>query len=136
MNLRFNWEDASQVIIGAFSLSVPVAFTEEAWKLSESLPLLNLISVVAISISFLSVFTYHSVFSRRPSRQFIFAFGIRVMLGYGLALLVVCLVLFSLNRLPILSSPAVTLKRVLIVGLPASMGAVVVDSFDKESWPD
>lgn len=31
--LRFNLEDASQIITGAFALAVPISLTEEAWKL-------------------------------------------------------------------------------------------------------
>lgn len=136
MSLRFNWEDASQVIVGAFSLSVPIAFTEEAWQLGESLPWPNLVTIVTLSIAFLAIFTYSSVFSGRLKRRFSFKFCARVLLGYGLALAVVCLVLVSVNRFPLFSHPVVALKRALIVGLPASMGAVIVDGFDKESWPD
>ncbi len=43
MNLSFDLEDASQVTIGAFALAVPISFSEEAWKLGETLPLTNLL---------------------------------------------------------------------------------------------
>ena len=33
MKLNFNGEDASQVVIGAFTLAVPISFSEEAWDL-------------------------------------------------------------------------------------------------------
>ena len=45
MNLSFNLEDASQVVIAAFALAVPVSFSEEAWKLGVTLPLTNLLLV-------------------------------------------------------------------------------------------
>jgi hypothetical protein len=34
--------------------------------------------------------------------------------------------------MPILSEPFIAIKRILILAFPASMGAVVVDSLDKE----
>ena len=62
MDLKFNLEDASQVIVGAFALAVPISFSEEAWRLGESLPLANLMLVFLLSISFLALFAYESVF--------------------------------------------------------------------------
>ena len=56
MNLSFNLEDASQVAIGAFALAVPVSFSEEAWKLGETLPLTNLFLVFVLSVVFLKFF--------------------------------------------------------------------------------
>jgi uncharacterized membrane protein len=38
MNLNFNWEDVSQIIVGAFALSVPISFSEEALKAGANLP--------------------------------------------------------------------------------------------------
>ena len=35
--LNFNLEDASQVIAGAFALGVPISFSEEAWKMGDTL---------------------------------------------------------------------------------------------------
>ncbi|MDC5808354.1 DUF2391 domain-containing protein, partial [Vibrio europaeus] len=46
--------------------------------------------------------------------------------------LVVMLVLFCINKLPLLTEPLVAIKRVIIISMPASMGAIFVDSFDKE----
>ena len=42
------------------------------------------------------------------------------------------LVLFALNKLPLVDDPILALKRIIVVTMPASMGAIVVDSFDKE----
>lgn len=53
IRLNFNWEDASQVIIGAFTLAVPISFSEEAWDLSKTLPLENVVMLFVISIIFL-----------------------------------------------------------------------------------
>jgi len=46
--------------------------------------------------------------------------------------LVVGLVLLCLDKLPLLDDPVTSLKRIIVITMPASMGAIVVDSFDKE----
>ncbi|HEY7867203.1 MAG TPA: DUF2391 domain-containing protein, partial [Psychromonas sp.] len=38
MKFSFNMEDVSQVFVGAFALAVPISFSEEAWRLGETLP--------------------------------------------------------------------------------------------------
>jgi uncharacterized membrane protein len=131
MNLSFNLEDASQVAIGAFALAVPISFSEEAWRLGETLPLLNLVSIFILSIIFLSFFAYENVFQANI-RYRVPVFILRIVIAYLIAALIVALILFSLDKFPLLSEPAVALKRLVVITMPASMGAIIVDSFDKE----
>lgn len=131
MDLRFNLEDASQVTIGAFALAVPISFSEEAWKLGATLPLENLLLVFVLSILFLGLFAYNSVFQGNIKYR-IPVFLWRIAIAYLLAALVVGLVLLSLDKLPLLSEPIVAFKRLIVITMPASMGAIIVDSFDKE----
>ncbi|MCA0934410.1 DUF2391 family protein [Vibrio alginolyticus] len=131
MRRHFNLEDASQVLVGAFALAVPISFSEEAWRLGESLPMTNLLMLLSLSVIFLSFFAYQSVFqSRIRHRVSIFIF--RVFIAYSIAAIVVALVLLCLDKLPLLTEPLVAFKRVIVITMPASMGAIVVDSFDKE----
>lgn len=131
MSSHFNLEDASQVLVGAFALAVPISFSEEAWRLGESLPMANLLMLLSLSVIFLSFFAYQSVFqSHIKSRVSIFIF--RVVIAYLIAAVVVALVLFCLDKLPLMNEPLVAIKRVIVITMPASMGAIVVDSFDKE----
>ncbi|WP_300464536.1 DUF2391 family protein [Desulfobacula sp.] len=131
MKVSFNVEDASQVFVGAFALAVPISFLEEAWRLGETLPYTNLLMLFVLSVLFLSLFTYQSVFQKNiRSRIFIFIF--RIVIAYLMAALVVTLVLFCLNKLPLIDDPIISLKRIIVITMPASMGAIVVDSFDKE----
>ena len=44
----------------------------------------------------------------------------------------VALVLTALNQFPITTMPDIAIKRVIIVAMPASLGAIIVDSLDKE----
>ena len=131
MNLSFNLEDASQVTIGAFALAVPVSFSEEAWKLGESLPLLNLFLVFILSVVFLGLFAYQSVF-QSDIKYRVPVFLLRIVIAYLIAALVVSLVLIALDKFPLISEPMVALKRLIVIAMPASMGAIIVDSFDKE----
>ena len=48
---KLDLEDLGQIVIGSTMLSVPIALTEESWNLSESLPMLNLVIIILISLS-------------------------------------------------------------------------------------
>ncbi len=131
MKLSFNLEDAGQVAIGAFALAVPISFSEEAWRLGETLPLTNLLMVFILSILFLGIFAYQSVFQGNiKSRVPVFLW--RIAIAYTITAIVVGLVLFSLDKLPLLTDTLVAFKRLIVISMPASMGAIIVDSFDKE----
>ena len=129
--LNFNGEDLSQIIIGAFALAVPISFSEEAWRLGETLPIANLIVTLLISVGFIAFFAYQSVFQGNIQKR-ITVFLFRVLAAYALSFFVVALVLLALDKLPLLSEPTIALKRLIVIAMPASMGAIVVDSFDKE----
>ncbi|MDA0130067.1 DUF2391 family protein [Vibrio sp. MarTm2] len=131
MKLNFNIEDAGQIFVGAFALAVPISFSEEAWKLGETLPALNIFMLVVLSAVFLTLFTYESVFQRDiKQRKAVFVF--RIVSAYLMAAMVVALVLLCIDKLPLFSDPLLSLRRVIVITMPASMGAIVVDSFDKE----
>lgn len=129
--LYFNAEDLGQISIGAFALSVPISFSEEAWMLAANLPVLNLVLVVVLSLSFIALFAYQSVFQANIKAR-VWGFWLRILLAYALTLLVVSVVLLALDKWPLFSDPLLALKRTLLIAMPASMGAIIVDSFDKE----
>jgi len=131
MKFSFNMEDVSQVCVGAFALAVPISFSEEAWKLGTTLPTANLLLLMSISLCFLGVYAYQSVFQRNIKHR-IFVFIFRILIAYLLAALVVGMVLLALDKLPLIDEPILSLKRIIVITMPASMGAIVVDSFDKE----
>ncbi len=131
MRLSFNLEDASQVAIGAFALGVPISFSEEAWRLGETLPALNLVLIFSLSVIFLSFFAYESVFQGNIKHR-VPVFLLRIMIAYLIAGFIVALILLSLDKFPLLAEPTTALKRLVVITMPASMGAIIVDSFDKE----
>ncbi|RXJ97415.1 hypothetical protein CRV00_00850 [Malaciobacter molluscorum] len=131
MNLRFNLEDISQLIIGAFALCVPICFSQEAWNIAETLPELNLILLAILTIFFLSFYVYGSIFqSNIKSRFLVFLF--RIIIAYLITMLVVALTLFALHKLPIFTDILLSIKRVIVISMPASIGAIIVDGLDKE----
>jgi uncharacterized membrane protein len=131
MKLDINLEDIGQISIGAFVLAVPISFSEEAWNIGGTLPFPNLVMVFLLSIGFLALFAYQSVFQGRVIHRLI-VFIIRIMIAYSIAAVVVALVLVSLDKFPLLTEPVEAIKRLIVITMPASMGAIVVDSFDKE----
>lgn len=56
----------------------------------------------------------------------------RCFLAYTIAGMVVALILFSLDKFPLFAEPVIAIKRLIVVTMPASMGAIIVDGFDKE----
>ncbi|MEA2029234.1 MAG: DUF2391 family protein [Campylobacterota bacterium] len=131
MNLNLNFEDIGQIIIGAFALAVPISFSEEAWRLGETLPWGNLILLFTLSIAFLGLYAYQSVFQANLRHRHS-VFVLRIIIAYLVTLLVVALILLALNKFPILDDPVTAIKRLIVIAMPASMGAIIVDGFDKE----
>jgi uncharacterized membrane protein len=56
--VEFRLRDLMQVIVGASLLAIPVAFTEEVWKLSAELPLANVLGLSALSLLFIGLFVF------------------------------------------------------------------------------
>lgn len=131
MKSSFNFEDIIQICVGAFALAVPISFSEEAWQLAQTLPFPNLLLLLSLSFLFLSLYTFESVFQRNiRTRRLLFVS--RIIFAYVITFFIVALVLLSINKLPLLTEPLVALKRIVVISMPASMGAIIVDSFDKE----
>jgi hypothetical protein len=126
-----NFEDIIQVIVGASALSVPVAFSEEAWDLGRTLPISNILFLVVISLLFINLYSIHNIFQGEV-RHRVIPYILRTGIDYTVTVFVVCVVLLALDHLPLLTEPLIAVKRIIILSFPASMGAVVVDSFDKE----
>ena len=126
-----NFEDIIQIVVGASALSVPIAFSEESWRLSETLPIQNIFILIFLSLLFINLYSFQSIFQGNVQYR-ILTFLARTILVYFITLCVVFTVLIALNRMPIMSEPIVAIKRIIILSFPASMGGVVVDSFDKE----
>ncbi len=129
-NESFNLEDVIQIIVGSSLLVAPVAFSEEAWHLSETLPLKNIAFLLFLSISFIGMYVYQGIFSGNIVNR-ISVFVFRIFIDYFITLLVVFIILLALNKIPF-EYPIIVIKRIIIIGFPASLVGVILDGMDKE----
>ncbi len=127
LHVEFRAHDLLQVIVGSSILAIPVGFTEETWKLGESLPMLNIFLLLLISLVFISTFTYYTSY-RHYIEQHSASYVKRVLGTYLLSFVVVALLLSIIQRTPWSTDALLALKRVIIVTLPASMSAAIADT--------
>lgn len=99
--------------------------------MAESLPTMNLVFLGLLSLLFLTLYSYYSLFQGDVERRII-SYVVRIVTAYLITLVVVASVLFSLDKLPLITDTVVALKRIVIIAMPASLGAIIVDSLDKE----
>jgi len=116
-----------QVIVGASILAVPVAFTEETWRLGQTLPFRNVQTLSAVSLLFIALFAYFN-FYRFAFKGHVLEYVKRAVSIYLFSLLVVSALLTVIQQAPWASNVVLAVKRVLIVAFPASMSAAVSDA--------
>ncbi len=118
--------DIMQIMVGATLLAVPTAFTEEVWVLGSELPNANVAAISGISIFFVGMFVYFNDY-RGFIADYRFEFVKRVVVTYVLTLVVVAVFLTLFGKCPWGVDNALALRRIALVGLPASMSATVAD---------
>lgn len=119
--------DFVQVVVGASILAIPAGFTEETWNLGEQLPLVNVVALAALSVAFIALFVYFN-FYREYLSSYRWDFLKRVVVIYGLSLIVVAVLMTLIGKCPWGVDNLLALKRIVIVGLPASLSAAVSDA--------
>lgn len=124
---EFKLRDVLQVLIGATVLAIPIGFTQETWDLGTTLPLSNVIGLLAISVIFISMFTYYQ-YHRRVEGQHTHLLIKRIVATYLLSFIVVSLILGLIQVTPWSTDFMLAFKRVVIVTFPASMSAVIADT--------
>jgi len=124
---EFKLKDVLELIVGASILAVPVGFTEETWRLGQTLPMLNTFGLLLISLFFISLFTYYNYYrnKKHSPRTPLIA---RVAATYALSCAVVAALLTLIQVAPWTTDWVVAFKRIILVALPASMSAVVADT--------
>ncbi|MEK6914367.1 MAG: DUF2391 family protein [Nanoarchaeota archaeon] len=122
----FFMHDLVQVIVGSTLLAIPVGFTTEVWNFSEQLPFINVLGIFIISFIFISIFTYYHYHGASIKKYWII-FTKRVILTYIFSFIAVCIILGLVDKISIIDF-VISLKRIIIVTLPASMSAAVADT--------
>jgi len=129
-NQKIRLNDVAEIILGAVLIGFPVAVTEEVWTISEELALGRVLYICLGSIAILAWFVFF-IFYHGKLKGSVGQFTMRVLLAYLITLFAVASILFAIDQLPLLDDPAVAIKRMIIVALPASFAATVIDSIHK-----
>ena len=124
---RFRINDLSEIIVGSVVLAFPVAITEEVWNLGTTLPLASSIIIVFSSMIFIAWFVYHAYYQSVMETHWKDLLA-RTLTTYAITLLISALILTVLNQFPLLTDSAAAINRMILVALPASFCATVVDS--------
>jgi len=95
------------------------------------LPIIAVIMLLLLSLIFIGIYSIQGIFQGKVKHR-LYQFALRIVIVYGVTLLVVLIILIALNRMPLFDEPLIALKRVILLSFPASMGGVIVDGFDKE----
>ncbi|MBU1111845.1 MAG: DUF2391 family protein [archaeon] len=130
LRVEFHLKDLLEVIIGASILAIPVALTEETWRLGETLRILNLIGFLVISFLFIGGFVYYTYY-RKHIKEHWTKFIKRVFFTYIISFLVVGMLLTLIDKAPWTTDWLLALKRVIIVTFPASMSGTIADTLNK-----
>jgi len=126
--IRLN--DIAEIILGAVLIGFPVAVTEEVWTISEELELGRVLYICLGSIAILAWFVFY-VFYHGTLKGTVSRFIFRVLIAYVITLFAVGSILFAIDHLPLITDPIVAIKRMIIVALPASFAATVIDSIHR-----
>lgn len=124
--VEFRLRDVLQIGVGAMILAIPVGFTEEVWNLSETLPLINIIALSLFSLFFISLFVFYN-FYRFHFKEYSKEYFKRVISTYVISLLVVTLFLTIIQKCPWGTDNLLAIKRIILVGFPASMSGTISD---------
>lgn len=125
--VEFYARDVIQVMIGASILAIPIAFTEETWRLGESLPWINVLGIMTLSLLFISIFVYYNFYKSEHIRKHLDEFIKRILSTYIISFVIVALILTLIQRAPWSTDLPLTIKRIILVAFPASMSAAVAD---------
>jgi uncharacterized membrane protein len=120
-------KDVAQMLVGAGTLALPVAMSEDTWDIAKDLPTGNIISIVFVSLILIAGFVYTAYFGgqfRTHRRLFIR----RVLITYGLTLIVSSGSLTLVDQAHWVADFSLAFKQTVIVALPASFAATIVDN--------
>tara|TARA_B100001248_G_C27395862_1_gene465492 strand:- start:154 stop:645 length:492 start_codon:yes stop_codon:yes gene_type:complete len=124
--VELNPKDILQIFVGAFLIATPLCFTEEVWRLSESLKSENVYALGLVSILTVVLFIYFNFYRYRVKGNLIEFFK-RTVATYFITISSIILILVLIDKFPFQENPDVAINRVIIIGFPALFGAVISD---------
>ncbi len=123
----FEWKDIAGIAVGAVAMGFPVAVTEEVWNLSAELSLARVFLMMLGCLVVIGTFVYFLYYHGQFDGQRL-DFVQRVVVVYTVTLGITALLLWGINRLPFETDPALAFKRCVLVAIPGSFTATIVDS--------
>jgi uncharacterized membrane protein len=119
--------DALQIFVGALVVASPLCFTEEVWKISEELNILNVILMGALSICSISMYIYFNYYRFKINGNVI-NFVKRIFATYIITASSIVMLLILIDKFPFNSDLVLAVKRLVIIAFPAIFGATISDS--------
>ncbi|MEM7578015.1 MAG: DUF2391 family protein [Planctomycetota bacterium] len=125
--VEFKPRDIAQVVVGSTILAVPMILSDETIRTAGELTATRIGVVALVSVSFVAAFAYFN-FYRTLIKGQVLNFLKRVVLTYVVTLLVVLGLMETLGQTHWSTDPTLTVRHLILVGLPASMFATVADA--------
>lgn len=122
---EFRLADLGQLVVGAFVMALPLAFTEEVWNLGEDLSGGRILMIFVVSVFTLAAFVW-ILFYQGEDTRFSGHFTTRVAAAYAVTFAVAFLLMLLVDKAP-LDDLSLALSRTVIVAFPASFSATAVD---------
>ncbi len=125
--VEFQWRDFAQIVVGACVLSIPMVFAEEVWVLGQALPTGKAVLVSLFSITFVALFVYLTSYQNEMKAN-VGDFLLRIAATYLVTLSIAAFLLYAVDQLPLIDDTMTSIKRMILVALPGSFSATVVDA--------
>lgn len=125
LKVEFHLDDFGQLIVGAFVMALPLAFTEEVWDLGESLSGGRVLAIFVTSLIALALFIW-TLFYQGEGDSYKGQFLKRVVAAYVATFCVALFLMILVGKAP-LDDIQLTLSRTIIVAFPAVFSATVID---------
>jgi len=119
-------KDLAQMIIGAGALALPVAMSQDTWEIAKGLSPGDITALACTSVLLIAGFVYAAYFRGRLREHWPHFLG-RVLSIYGLTSIISSVSLLLVNQAPWLTDPTFALSETVLVSLPASFAATIVD---------
>ncbi|GEM_PF-239915 len=124
---KFNVNDIAQQAVGAIILSTPFVVTGEVWDLARQLDFTRIVLIITLTVLFDVLLIYFSKFQHIDLSNILTViariFSI-ILISYGAA----ALLLYTFGVIGIqITDPEWALRLVILVGLPANIGAATAD---------
>ncbi len=124
---KFNINDVAQQIVGAMILSLPFTVTQEAWDLANQLDIYRIFLIIFITLLFDVLLIYFSKFQQIDISNIVLVFA-RMFSIILVSYIATAAVLYSIGVIGNqITDPIWALKLVILIGLPANIGAATAD---------